>query len=173
MRIARAGKRIGIDLNPLNASSADDRRWLQALCFPEFREQQARLATALDVTARTDICLFKGDALDRLSQALAISHGPVCVFHSVCLLYWSGEARAALHRKLCEASHSRDIFRLGFELSEEFAAWHAGQGVQPAPGKRVPGMTFDITCTCYGAGTAESRIIAHTTPDFTSLNWLA
>jgi hypothetical protein len=102
-----------------------------------------------------------------------MSHGPVCVFHSVCLLYWPGEARAGLHRTLCEASHSRDIFRLGFELSEEFDAYHAGRGAPPAPGKRLPGMTFDITCTRYAGGAAESRIIAHTTPDFTCLNWLA
>ncbi|MDG2005094.1 MAG: DUF2332 domain-containing protein, partial [Novosphingobium sp.] len=125
------GKRVGIDLHPLDATSPADRRWLLALCLPEFREQQARLASSLDVVARTDMQLIKGDALDCLPELLAGIEGPICVFHSVCLLYWPDAAKAALDELLCEAGRLRDIYRLGFELAEEFDAFHAGRGASP------------------------------------------
>jgi len=166
------GKRIGLDLHPLDARSPEERRWLLALCLPELCEQQARLATALDVVARTDMRLMEGDALDLLPGALAMTEGPVCVFHSVCLLYWPEEAKAALDALLREASGARDIFRLGFELSEAFDAYHAGRGSSPESLERPAGATFDVTCTRYAGGEAQARVIAHMTPDFTSLHWL-
>ncbi len=166
------GARIGIDLHPLDASSADDRRWLLALCLPELREQQQRLGTALDVVARSGLRLLEGDALDRLPEALAEVDGPLCVFHSVCLLYWPAEAKAALHARLCEAGRRREVFRLGFELSDLFESYHAGRGAAPETDRRPEGATFDVTLTRYAVGQAESRVIAHMTPDFGSLHWL-
>ena len=98
--------------------------------------------------------------------------GPVCVFHSVCLLYWPAEAKAALEAQLRAAGRVRDIYRLGFELSEGFDAFHAGRGANPEAIERPQGATFDVTFTRYLGGDAESRVIAHMSPDFTSLYWL-
>ena len=36
----------------------------------------------------------------------------------------------------------------------------------------VSGATFDVTHTLYRSGNADSRVLAHATPDFTSLHWL-
>jgi hypothetical protein len=168
----RIGRRIGIDLQPLNAADADDRRWLLALCLPELREQQARLATALDIVAGTNMRLVQGDALVQLPQMLALVDGPVCVFHSVCLLYWPEQARAALDTLLRDESRSRDIYRLGFELSAVFDALHAGRSASAYTALRPPRATFDVTCTCYSRGNADDRVIAHMTPDFETLYWL-
>lgn len=172
LKIPKIGSRIGIDLHPVDVRSADERRWLLALCLPELREQQHRLGTALDVVARSDLHLLQGDALDRLPGALATAEGPVCVFHSVCLLYWTAEAKAALHEQLCNEGRKREIFRLGFELSDAFDSYHAGLSAMPVSAQRPAGSTFDVTFTRYGGGQAESRVIAHTTPDFTSFSWL-
>lgn len=173
LRIPEISARIGIDLHPVDARSPDDRRWLLALCLPEFRTEQAQLSTALDVVTQSDLRLLEGDALDLLPGALESVSGPVCVFHSVCLLYWSADAKAALDRMLCEASLSRDIYRLGFELAEDFDAYHAGRDEAPGQTERPEGATFDVIFTAYRAGQSESRVIAHATPDFTSLHWLA
>jgi hypothetical protein len=170
--IPAIGERIGIDLHPRDARSTEERRWLLALCLPEFRQEQARLAVALDIVTCTDMRLIEGDALDRLPEVLAGIEGPVCVFHSVCLLYWSEEARTALDRLLRKESLKRDIHRLGFELAPEFDALHAGRGEVPAALARPAGATFDVTYTCYARGEAEARVLAHMTPDFTSLYWL-
>lgn len=172
LRIPEIGARIGIDLQPIDACSPDDRRWLLALCLPEFRAQQARLDTALDIVTQTGISLLEGDALDLLPGTMGSVAGPVCVFHSVCLLYWSAEAKVALDQLLCEASLSRDIYRLGLELAEDFDAYHAGRDEAPGPTERPEGATFDVTLTAYRCGHGESRVIAHATPDFTSLYWL-
>lgn len=166
------GARIGIDLHPVDVRSADARRWLLALCLPELREQQQRLATALDVVATTDLRLIEGDALDRLAGVIGSIEGPLCVFHSVCLLYWPAEAKAALHEQLRELGRSRDIYRLGFELAADFEAYHAGRDGRPHGLERPAGATFDVTYTRYRAGMAESRTIANAAPDFTSLYWL-
>jgi hypothetical protein len=166
------GRRIGIDLQPLDAASPGDRRWLLALCLPELREQQARLAVALDVVARSEIELVTGDALERLPDVLAEIEGPVCVLHSVCLLYWPDEARASLEELLRNESRMRDIHRLGFELAAEFDAVHSGRSEGAEGSSRPPRATFDVTHTRYGGGEAVARVIAHMTPDFEALYWL-
>ena len=112
LRLPRIGARIGIDLHPMDVRSEGARRWLLALCFPEHREQQARLATALDVVARTEMRLLQGDALDLLPAALAQTPDPVCVFHSACLFYWSPEARQALDAQFLDAGRTREIWRI-------------------------------------------------------------
>src|SRR5579862_7357949 len=53
LRIPKIGTRVGLDLHPVNVRSAEERQWLLALTFPEFREQQARLAMALNVVGQT------------------------------------------------------------------------------------------------------------------------
>jgi len=171
-RLPQIAARIGLDLHPLDAASRDDRDWLLALCLPELRAEQERLAKALDVVAQTGIELIEGDALAVLPGALAATAGPVCVYHSVCLLYWPEEARNQLDRQLCDASRTRDIYRLGFELSEAFDALHAGRETGPMQSERPGGATFDVTLTVYRKGEAQSRVIAHATPDFRSLWWL-
>lgn len=169
--IPAIGARIGIDLAPLDAASPDDRRWLLALCLPELREEQARLGVALDTVARSSIRLIKGDAPERLEDVLAMTSGPVCVFHSVCLLYWPEAAKAALHRQLLDIGRSREVWRLGFELSGHFEAVHAGRHGQGETTARPEGATFDVTLVRYAGGEAEQRVLAHMTPDFATLYW--
>ena len=60
LRIPRIGIRIGLDLHVVNVSSEDERHWLLALSFPEHRQQQAVLATALNVVAQTPIQMIEG-----------------------------------------------------------------------------------------------------------------
>jgi hypothetical protein len=171
-RIPAIARRTGIDLHPIDARSRDERRWLLALCLPELREQQARLEVALDVVSRTEIKMLQGDALERLPEALDATDGPVCVFHSVCLLYWAAEAKAALHALLRDTGRVRDIYRLGFELSDMHDAYHAGRGEVDGYAARPAGATFDVALTHYGRGEPTSRVLAHATPAFTSLYWL-
>jgi hypothetical protein len=131
LHIPKIGTRIGLDLHRVNVRSAEERQWLLALSFPEFREQQARLAIALDVVAQTDIRTLEGDGLALMPRVLAETPSPLCVFHSTCLFYWSAEAKAALDALLIDASRSRDIYRVGIEPSERFDSWYAGRADSP------------------------------------------
>ena len=61
LHIPKIGKRIGLDLCPIDVKLEDERRWLLAHFYPEGVELQTRLAKAMDVVARTDIQIFEGD----------------------------------------------------------------------------------------------------------------
>jgi hypothetical protein len=170
LRIPRIGARIGIDLQPLDPRSAEDRRWLLASSFPEMREQQARLATALDVVARTDIRLLRGDALERLPEVLATTPSPLCVFSSSCLFYWTAEAREALDALLADASSERGIYRVGLEASDRFDTWRTGRAETPEH-RRLAGTPNEMTLTRYHSGGLEARLLARTNPDYQVIEW--
>jgi hypothetical protein len=65
MRIPEVIWRAGIDLAPLNAADADDRRFLTSLVWPGEEGRAARIHAALDVAAADPPLLVAGDATDR------------------------------------------------------------------------------------------------------------
>ena len=158
LRIPRIASRTGLDLRPLDAAKPDERRWLIAQIFPEYRQQREQLEVALDVVAATDIRKIKGDALQTLPGVLAATSDPLCIFHSICLSYWTAESRAELDVMLaCASRGGRTIHRVGSEPSARFSAWNKGhnraQGAKPPP-------SGEITITRYAGGETESRIVA-------------
>ncbi|WP_217181950.1 DUF2332 domain-containing protein [Streptomyces sp. AC495_CC817] len=63
--------RAGIDLDPLDARSAQDRRWLQGLVWPGEEEREQRVSAALDIAAADPPRLVAGDALDAVAALAA------------------------------------------------------------------------------------------------------
>ena len=67
--------RAGIDLSPLDASDADDRRFLTTLAWPGEEGRAQRIVAALDIVAADPPMLLRGDASDpvvlRAAAALA------------------------------------------------------------------------------------------------------
>ena len=157
MRIPQIASRTGLDLHPLDARNERDRRWLIALVFPEFARQREELAAALEVVAQTDIRMHQGDALDTLPGILAQTPDPVCIFHSVCLSYWSEEARAALDTMLMGLSKTRVLYRVGNEPSSRYSAWSKGHDRRP---QERPPASGEITVTRYANGEMDSRVVA-------------
>ncbi len=164
--------RTGIDLNVIDPNSADDRRWMLATCFPELLTEQANLARAMDIVARTDIRWLEGDALKLVPQVLAEAPDPVCLYHSACLFYWPAESRAAFDDVLRTASAGRTIWRLGIEPSEQFNQWQSGND-EAGPGTQEAARgSGGITVTRYRDGAAESRNVAQNSSDFGTVWWL-
>ena len=81
--------RAGLDLNPLQANSGDDRRWLASLIWPEQIDRAQRLHRALDLVAADPPRIDTGDLLIDLPGLLADapSGATVVVFHSAVLAY--------------------------------------------------------------------------------------
>jgi hypothetical protein len=80
---------LGVDLNPIDALDPDARRWLEALVWPENRDQRALLAAALDVVAADPPPIHRGDAIDvlpRIARTLPAGE-PRVVFHSATRLH--------------------------------------------------------------------------------------
>jgi hypothetical protein len=172
LHIPRIGARIGLDLNPLDPRQEDQRRWVIALIFPEFRDRQANLAKSLDVVAATDVQFVKGDALDLLPAILVETPSPVCVFHSTCLMYWSPEAKAALDMLLRAASREREIWRVGIEPASDYDAWYAGRAKETDKAQRAHDASWgEVTIGRYASGAVESRVVAGTSWDGGVVDW--
>src|SRR3974390_779478 len=158
LHIPRIGTRSGLDLRPVDGRLEDERRWLLAQFFPEWRAGYAQLATALDVVTRTDIDFFQGDALDLLPEFIAKSEGPLCIYHSACVMYWSTEAKVALNALLLKASRDREFYRVGIE---------------PSDGQAATSLGSEISVAHYRDGTVDNRIVARlTTIDNSVMTWL-
>ncbi|MBQ3358327.1 MAG: DUF2332 domain-containing protein, partial [Microbacterium sp.] len=71
LRLPEIVWRAGIDLAPLDARDADDRRWLQGLVWPGETGREQRIAAALDIAASDPPTLVAGDALGRLDALVA------------------------------------------------------------------------------------------------------
>lgn len=89
--------RAGIDLNPLDATSAEDRRWLELLIWPEHVERRARLQTALAVMAAEPVQIVAGDLVEALPAlaAEAPADATLVVMHTAVLSYLPADHRRA------------------------------------------------------------------------------
>ena len=178
LHIPQIGSRVGLDLHVLDPRSEDERRWLLALSFPEHREQQAALATALNEVARTPMRMIEGDALITLPAVLAETADPLCVFHSACLMYWPSQAKAALDALLIDASRNRSIYRVAMEPTDRFISEHKGrtdgseqQGydTRKDQGRRISG---EAIITRYRGGVVDRVAAARTAPHYGSVEWI-
>jgi hypothetical protein len=165
LRIPEIGRRVGIDLRLVDAKSEDERRWLQALCAPESLQQQRHLATALAVVADTDIEFFEGDALDALPKLLEQDQGPLCIFHSACVVYWSEEAQAELDALLLKASPGRTFYRLSIEPDIKQRLRDLKQS-----GDRAP-IKSEVALSRYFNGAVETTIVADLFTQLSRMIW--
>lgn len=63
--------RVGVDLDPVDVTDADEARWLRACVWPDQPEQIARLEAELALAATSPPLLLRGDAVDVLPDAVA------------------------------------------------------------------------------------------------------
>ena len=88
--------RAGLDLNPLDVTSAEDAAWLNALIWPEQDDRRRNLQAALAMARREPPRVVRCDLLDDLAplMAEAPADATLVVFHSAVLGYMSSiEAR--------------------------------------------------------------------------------
>lgn len=118
--------RAGLDLNPIDVTDPDARRWLGCLVWPEHKERTTRLGVAMDVAAKSGVRVQKGsltDDLDRLLDELPAGATPVVV-HSATLTYVAPNERDAF----VDALQRRGVHRVGAE----------GASVLPALTSQLP-----------------------------------
>jgi hypothetical protein len=63
--------RVGIDLDPLDVTDADDARWLRACLGPDQPERVGRLEAEMALAATAPRLLMTGDAVEMLPEAFA------------------------------------------------------------------------------------------------------
>jgi hypothetical protein len=109
--------RIGLELNPVDLSNADDRDWLRALMWPDQVSRLHRLERAMELFAQAKPRILSGDALALLPETLAQipPDQTACVYHTIAVYQFSTEMKEALDDILTIAGLRRPMWRLAFE----------------------------------------------------------
>jgi hypothetical protein len=110
--------RVGLELNPVNLQSAEDRRWLKALVWPERTPRFERLEAAIATARAHPHRIVEGDALENLGPvAKAVPRtGALVVYHSHVTYQFSDAMRERLNRTLETLSADRPIYRVSIEF---------------------------------------------------------
>jgi hypothetical protein len=115
--------RIGVDLDPLDVTDADDARWLRACVPPDQPERSARLDSEMALAATARPLLLPGEPVEALPDALA--HVPADAL-PVVITTW------ALSRFPLE-NRVRFLHRLDGAATARSVAWVSVEGVGVAP----------------------------------------
>jgi hypothetical protein len=130
-RLPEVAWRAGLDLNPLDANSADDRRWLASLVWPEQIDRAERLDRALDLVADDPPRLVAGDLLVDLPGLLAEapSDATLVVFHSAVLAYLDQDQRSRFTDHMRALKTTREVHW----VSNEAPGVIGGADMSPRP----------------------------------------
>lgn len=115
--IAPLASRIGIDLNPVDVTDPDQRRWLTALVWPEERSAARLLATAIAETAEQRPRIIAGDATQhcrRIGRDLPEGQ-PRLVFHSAVRMHVPTEKRPEFDAAIDAMSEGGPLFHAWLE----------------------------------------------------------
>jgi hypothetical protein len=115
--------RVGIDLDPVDVTNADDARWLRACLWPDQPERAARLEAEMALAATDAPLLLQGDAIGVMPGAFArVRAGALPVVTTTwALSHFSLERRLRFLHRLDEAAGGRAV------------AWVSVEGVGVAP----------------------------------------
>ncbi len=128
-QIPRVRERLGVDLHPVDATDPEQRRWLQALVWPEHRDRFAELAAALDAVAADPPRILRGDAIELLpvldAEALA-DDIPLVVMHAMVRMHVPAERVAAFDAAIAGLGGRRRLLHVSLELPPQGSP-HAGR----------------------------------------------
>ena len=113
--------RLGIDLDPIDATDPGERLWLRALIWPENTAQAGLQDEALRVVAGDPPPMFAGDVVDVLPEVIAgVPRGtPVVVFHSATRLHVPADRREAFDAAITSVAAGHELFHLSYEVPED------------------------------------------------------
>jgi hypothetical protein len=115
--------RVGVDLDPLDVTDANDARWLRACLSPDQPVQAARLEAEIATSATNPPLLLQGDAIEVLPDAFArIPEDALPVVTTTWTL-----SRFPLENRL------RFLHRLDAAAAGRAVAWVSVEGVGVAP----------------------------------------
>jgi hypothetical protein len=115
--------RVGIDLDPVDVTDADDARWLRACLWPDRPERIARLEAEIALAATAPPLLLQGDAVELLPDAFArVPADALPVLTTTwALSQFPPKSRLRFLQRLDEAAAGRTV------------AWVSAEGVGVAP----------------------------------------
>jgi hypothetical protein len=123
----------GIDLNPLDPANEEDRRWLEALVWPEDTHKAEQLRTALAVAARSPVPVLAGDAVDLCPQwAAGVPAGDVrVVFHCATRMHVPRERLSRFDAAIDGTGDDGPLYRIAIEVTGIVITGPDGSAVRP------------------------------------------
>jgi hypothetical protein len=160
--------RVGVDLDPLDVTDADDARWLRACLWPGQPERAARLEAEIALAASAPPLLLQGDAVEVLPDAFAqVPSGALPVVTTTwALSHFPLESRLRFLHRLDEAAAGRAV------------AWVSAEGVGVAPAiptlgdRRASGHSI-IGLAVLGQSALRAEAIGRCWSQGRLLAWLA
>src|SRR5690349_19013300 len=115
--------RVGVDLDPVDVTDADEARWLRACLWPDQPERAARLEAEIALAATAPPLLLQGDAVEVVPDAFARVPADAL---PVVITTWA-LSRFPLENRL------RFLHRLDEAAARRAVAWVSAEGVGVAP----------------------------------------
>ena len=112
--------RLGIDLSPVDLRNSTERRWFDALIWPDHAARRRLAAAAIDALLRDPPALVKGDAVDVLAEQLerVPSDTSLVVYNSAALCQGGAVEQNAIAQVLAAFSFRRPLHWLHCESLE-------------------------------------------------------
>ena len=112
--------RLGIDLNPVDLANPTERRWFDALIWPEHASRRRLASAAIDEFLNDPQQIVKGDAVDVLEAALEqVPSDALLVVYNIAALCQGGAVdEAAIAKVLTACSFRRPVYWLHCENEE-------------------------------------------------------
>lgn len=112
-------ERVGVDLNPMDATDPEDRRWLRALTWPHQTERRSVLSDALEAAREDPPPIVRGDAIELLPDLAGDLSDPVVVYNTQVLYQFADEDRERFRDVLAEVGSGRELHWLSGERPVE------------------------------------------------------
>lgn len=127
LRIPQIAWRAGLDLQPLDVSSREDRAWMRAHLWPNarFHERLARLEAALAIAGASPPPVRRGDMVTSLEGLLdeMPSDATACLVHCFSFYELPSAARSRLEERIAACASRRRLLVVGMEWNTEEGAW--------------------------------------------------
>lgn len=127
LRLPEIAWRAGLDLQPLDVTSAEDRAWMKAHLWPNarFAERLARLESALALAVAAPPPVRRADMVASLPDVLEEMppDATACLVHCFSFYELPAEARAELERRMAECARRRPLLVVGMEWNAQEGAW--------------------------------------------------
>jgi hypothetical protein len=160
--------RVGVDVDPVDVTDADDARWLRACLWPDQPERIARLEAEMALAATAPPLLLQGDAVEVMPEAFARVPADAL---PVVTTTW------ALSRLPLE-SRLRFLHRIDEAAAGRAVAWVSAEGVGVAPAiptlgdRRASGHSI-IGLAVFDQSTLRTEAIGRCWSRGRLLAWLA
>ncbi|WP_157749218.1 DUF2332 domain-containing protein [Jatrophihabitans sp. GAS493] len=138
----------GVDLNPLDATVEADRRWLEALIWPEDRDKATLLHDALTLATHEPVQIMAGDAIDLCPvwSTRTPAGEPRIVFHCATRMHVPLDQRADFDRAIDNIGQDGPLYRIIIE----------GDGIQITEPGQPTSRRFDAEGHLGWAAPADS-----------------